>query len=44
MKHSIYKVIAVKIVTPYTLNIQFDDGKFQTINFKPILKGEMYGP
>ncbi len=44
MKHPIYRVIAVKIVAPYTLKIKFDDGVSQTINFKPVLKGELYGP
>lgn len=44
MNHSIYRVTALKVVAPYTLNIQFDDGTNQTINFKPILKGDMYGP
>ncbi|MFQ5822809.1 MAG: DUF2442 domain-containing protein [bacterium] len=44
MIHYIYSVTALKVVAPYTLNIQFEDGSTQTINFKPILKGEMYGP
>jgi len=42
--HPIYRVIGFKIFAPYTLHLQFDDGTFQTINFKPILKGEIYGP
>ena len=42
--HPIYRVIGFKIFAPYTLHLQFDDGTFQTIDFKPILKGEIYGP
>ncbi len=44
MKHSIYKIVTVKVVSPFTLDIVFDDGAKRTINFLPILKGEMYGP
>jgi hypothetical protein len=44
MKHPIYHVTAFEIVAPYTLRIQFDDHSEQTINFEPILRGEIYGP
>lgn len=42
--HPIYRVCAVQIVGPYTLRITFDDSSEQTINFQPVLGGEMYGP
>ncbi|MGD1216778.1 MAG: DUF2442 domain-containing protein [Terriglobales bacterium] len=44
MVHPIYRVRCFEIVSAYTLRIQFDDGAVQTINFQPILTGEMYGP
>jgi hypothetical protein len=28
----------------YTLKIRFDDGTEQTIDFRPVLAGELYGP
>lgn len=44
MTHPIYRIIDFKIVAPYTLNIKFDDGKTQTIDFSSVLYGELYGP
>src|SRR3954453_4435306 len=44
MKHPIHSVKAVDIVAPYTLCVQFEDGTAQTINFEPVLRGELYGP
>jgi hypothetical protein len=44
MIHELYQVTAFKIVGPYTLHIEFDDGTAQVIDFSPILYGEMYGP
>ncbi len=42
--HPIYKVRSVKIVAPYTLRVGFDDATEQTIDFRPVLAGELYGP
>lgn len=42
--HELYKITAFEIVAPYTLQIRFDDGAIQTINFEPILYGPIYGP
>ena len=44
MKHSIYQVRAVEVVGAYTLRVQFTDDTEQTINLKPVLAGELYGP
>jgi hypothetical protein len=44
MKHPIYKVRSVKIVGAYILWVSFDDGTEQTIDFRPVLAGELYGP
>ena len=42
--HELYRVTSFRIVGPYTLSITFDDGSAQTINFEPILYGQIYGP
>lgn len=44
MSHPIYRVRSVEIVTPYVLRVQFDDGTDQTIDLRPVLAGELYGP
>jgi hypothetical protein len=44
MKHAIHRVTWFEIISPYTLRVGFEDGTEQTINFKPILAGELYGP
>ena len=44
MKHLICRVRDFAIVGPYTLRISFDDGTEQTIDFQPVLSGELYGP
>ncbi len=44
MPHPVYEVVAVEVVAPYTLRLTFDDHKVQTIDFGPMLRGEMYGP
>ena len=43
-RHPIYKVRSVRIVGPYTLQVRFDDGTEQTIDFYPVLAGELYSP
>ena len=35
---------ALEIVAPYTLRVRFDDDTEQTIDFRPVLAGEMFGP
>ena len=44
MDHPIYRVQAFEVVGPYTLRLSFDDGTEQTIDFQPVLAGELYGP
>jgi hypothetical protein len=44
MSHPIYRVQSFEIVGPYTLRVRFDDATEQTINFEPILAGELYRP
>ena len=42
MQHSIYKIVSVKLVAPYMLELKFDDATTKVINFEPVLHGEMY--
>ncbi|MFL6211910.1 MAG: DUF2442 domain-containing protein [Pyrinomonadaceae bacterium] len=44
MQHAIYRVTAFEIVGPYSLRVRFDDQTEQTIDFRPILADELYGP
>ena len=44
MIHPIYRVTEFTIVGPYTLLIRFDDYSEQTIDFRPVLAGELYRP
>ena len=41
--HEIYYVEDFSIIGPYTLQIRFDDQTAQSINFEPILHGELLG-
>lgn len=44
MHHPLYRVTLCEIMGPYLLRVGFSDGSYQTINFQPILAGELYGP
>lgn len=44
MGHEISRVVSFEKVASFTLKVVFDDGTFQIIDFRPVLKGEMYGP
>jgi|SRR5580658_5772585 hypothetical protein len=44
MTHPIYRVRSFEMVSDYTLRVGFDDKTEQTIDFLPILAGELFGP
>lgn len=44
LNHTIYKVNSVSVKGEYILELAFNDGFKKKINFKPVLKGEMYSP
>jgi hypothetical protein len=44
MNHPIYRVVGFEIVAPHTLRVRFDDDTSQTIDFRPVLSGELYAP
>ena len=44
MNHPIFRVTSLEHVGSYSLRLRFDDGLTRTIDFEPILEGELYGP
>lgn len=44
MTHPINRVRAFEIVAAFTLRVRFDGDTGQTINFRAVLAGELYGP
>src|SRR5437667_9436200 len=42
MSHPIYRVRSFDIVGAFTLRVRFDDNTEQTIDFRPILAGELF--
>ena len=42
--HKLYEVVSFKIVRPYKLAIQFNDGLSQVVDLDGVLEGELYGP
>lgn len=41
MEHPVHRVKAFEIVGPYRLHIEFGDGLVRTIDFRPVLEGEL---
>jgi hypothetical protein len=44
MAHEIYWISSFQKVAPFTLRIAFNDGTSQIMDFRPVLKGELFGP
>ena len=44
MSHPIYRVARFAIVGPYRVAVSFTDGTTQEINFRPVLRGVLFGP
>ena len=44
MTHAIHRVTSFEVVGPHTLAVTFADGVTRTIDFLPVLRGELYGP
>jgi hypothetical protein len=42
--HEIVAVTRFDTVAPYTLRLEFDDGAVQTMDFSPMLYGNIFGP
>ncbi len=44
MNHPIYRITSFEHAGPFSLRLHFNDGLARTIDFEPILEGELYGP
>ncbi|HZQ07957.1 MAG TPA: DUF2442 domain-containing protein [Anaerolineae bacterium] len=44
MSYELYTITNFKIVAPYTLRLNFNNGAVKTIDFTPMLRGELYSP
>ncbi|MFZ1935689.1 MAG: DUF2442 domain-containing protein [Thermoguttaceae bacterium] len=44
MTHPIHRVVAFQIVGPYAIHVRFENGLERTIDFAPVLAGELFGP
>ncbi len=44
MTHGIHRVVGFQRAAPFTLRVGFEDGTFQVIDFRPVLRGDLYGP
>jgi hypothetical protein len=42
--HPLHRVSAVERIGAHTLRVEFVDGSRQTVDFTPMLAGELYGP
>ena len=44
MDHKIHRVESFEKVSPFTLKVVFDDTTVQVIDFRSVLRGDLYGP
>src|SRR5262249_56325304 len=44
MAHPIHRVTSFRAVGPFTLAVSFTDGTEQRIDFRPVLRGTLFGP
>ena len=44
ISHQIHRIDEVERVGTYALRLRFDDGVVRTIDFEPLLAGELFGP
>jgi len=44
MNHPIFRIKTLQIVGPHQLRLRFDDETTRTIDFRPLLKGELFEP
>jgi hypothetical protein len=44
MSHPLHRVESFEQTGPYSLRIRFEDGLVRTIDFEPVLHGELFGP
>ena len=44
MRHPLHSVKALSILEGYSPRVEFEDRSSRTIDFEPLLRGELYGP
>ena len=44
MTHQVHVVTGFEKIALFTLRVHFEDGTSQTIDFRPVLSGELFGP
>src|ERR1700687_401397 len=44
MQHPIHRVVSFEFASGYKLQVRFAAGTEQSLDFEPILAGELYGP
>jgi predicted nucleotidyltransferase len=44
MRHEIHRVTSFAKLADFTLRVEFGDGTYQVIDFRPVLAGELFGP
>jgi Protein of unknown function (DUF2442) len=44
MEHQIVRIVAVKVVGDFALDLRFDDGSQRIVDLSEVLVGEIYGP
>ena len=44
MAHPVHKIVAFEVAGPYCIRMEFVDGLTRTIDFRPCLEGELFGP
>jgi uncharacterized membrane protein YeaQ/YmgE (transglycosylase-associated protein family) len=44
MEHQLHEVTGFTVLRPYKIEVSFDDGKRQEIDFDGVLEGQVYGP
>ena len=44
VSHPVHRVKGFELLGEYRLRVEFEDGVSRTIDFRPVLEGELYGP
>lgn len=44
MEHPVHRVVEIRHLGEFRIEVAFEDGTSQEIDFSPVLRGEMYGP
>ena len=44
MSHPVHRVKSFALAGDYRIHLEFEDGTSRTIDFRPVLEGDLYGP